>query len=153
MIHNLWKTYQPLIVVAFLSCGGSLLFPKKLLAFMGLFLSLLAVLKLLDLKSFAMQFRKYDILAKKATLYGYLYPFVELFLGVSFLAGFTSYWVGGLAFFVGFVGFASVLKAVYILKQSLHCACVGGKYSVPLGKISLLENMSMAAMGLYLFFV
>jgi hypothetical protein len=40
-----------------------------------------------------------------------------------------------------------VIKAVCIDKRELECACVGGNSNVPLGFISLTENLSMIAMG------
>jgi len=44
------------------------------------------------------------------------------------------------ALFIGGIGAVSVLKAVYIDKRELKCACVGGNSNVPLGFISLTEK-------------
>ena len=48
------------------------------------------------------------------------------------------------------VGAASVFKAVYIDKRELKCACVGGSSNVPLGFVSLLENVMMVAMAIWM---
>ena len=50
----------------------------------------------------------------------------------------------------GTVGAVSVFKAVYIDKRELKCACVGGDSSVPLGFISLTENLMMIFMGIWM---
>lgn len=47
----------------------------------------------------------------------------------------------------GTVGAVSVFKAVYIDKRELKCACVGGDSNVPLGFVSLTENLVMVGMG------
>jgi hypothetical protein len=44
----------------------------------------------------------------------------------------------------------SVIKAVYIEKRELTCACVGGGSNVPLGFVSLLENVTMIAMAFWM---
>ena len=55
-----------------------------------------------------------------------------------------------IALFIGTIGAASVIKAVYIDKRELKCACVGGSASVPLGFVSLTENVMMVAMALWM---
>ena len=54
--------------------------------------------------------------------------------------------------FIGTIGAVSVYKAVYIDKRSLKCACVGGDSNVPLGFVSLTENVMMVAMALWMLF-
>jgi hypothetical protein len=54
------------------------------------------------------------------------------------------------AFFIGAVGAVSVVKAVYIDKRELRCACVGGSSNVPLGFVSLTENLMMVGMALWM---
>ncbi len=53
------------------------------------------------------------------------------------------------SFVIGTVGAVSVLNAVYIDKRELKCACVGGSSNVPLGFISLTENLMMIAMAVW----
>ncbi len=52
--------------------------------------------------------------------------------------------------FVGRLGAVSIVKAVYVEKRDLKCACVGGDSSVPLGFISLTENLMMMAMAIWM---
>jgi hypothetical protein len=52
------------------------------------------------------------------------------------------------ALFVATVGAISVFKAVYIDKRELKCACVGGGSNVPLGFVSLTENLMMMGMAI-----
>lgn len=60
-------------------------------------------------------------------------------------------WISApVALFIGTVGAISVFKAVYVDKRELKCACVGGDSSVPLGFISLTENLMMIFMGLWM---
>ena len=51
---------------------------------------------------------------------------------------------------IGGIGAISVIKAVYIDKRELKCACVGGSSNVPLGFVSLTENLMMLGMGLWM---
>ena len=50
----------------------------------------------------------------------------------------------------GTIGAASVFKAVYLDKRELKCACVGGNSNVPLGFVSLTENVMMVAMAIWM---
>ena len=72
------------------------------------------------------------------------------FTGLLMIAG-TLVWVSApIALFIGTVGAVSVFKAVYIEKRELKCACVGGSAKVPLGFVSLSENLAMMAMGIWM---
>jgi hypothetical protein len=55
-----------------------------------------------------------------------------------------------IALFIGTVGAISVFKAVYLDKRELKCACVGGSSNVPLGFVSLTENLMMMGMGIWM---
>ena len=118
--------------------------------FIALSMCVLAILKLRDLESFANQFLGYDLLARRLVRYAYVYPFAEAFAGVGMLAGILDPLVSATALFIGGAGAASVIKAVYIDRRELRCACVGGNSNVPLGFISLTENVMMLVMGLRL---
>jgi len=54
------------------------------------------------------------------------------------------------ALVIGTIGAVSVIKAVYIDKRELKCACVGGDSNVPLGFLSLTENVMMVVMALWM---
>ena len=79
-----------------------------------------------------------------------IYPFAEGLAGVLMIAGVLN-WVSILvALFIGGIGAVSVIKAVYVDKRELKCACVGGSSKVPLGFVSLTENLMMVAMGVWM---
>lgn len=119
--------------------------------FIAISMCMLAYLKLRDLESFSSMFINYDLLAKKWVPYAYLYPFGEALTGLLMLSGQLGFVAAPIALFIGGVGALSVFKAVYIENRELKCACVGGDTSVPLGFVSLTENLAMVGMGLWTF--
>lgn len=153
-------TYQPVVAVfatAFLmalAAGwvafGNVLSMRVVEWFIAFSMCILAILKLRDLESFSNQFLGYDLLAQRVVRYAYVYPFAEVVAGVGMIAGVLIPVVAPVALFIGTVGVISVVKAVYIDKRELKCACVGGNSNVPLGAISLTENVMMVAMGLWM---
>ncbi|MCK5909478.1 MAG: glutaredoxin [Caulobacter sp.] len=118
--------------------------------FVAFSMSLLAMLKLRDIETFSTMFLNYDLLARRSIPYGYVYPFAELTAGVLMAAGVLTGLAAPLGLFIGGVGAVSVFKAVYIDKRELKCACVGGDSNVPLGFVSLTENLMMIAMALWM---
>ena len=116
--------------------------------FIAVSMCLLAMLKLQDLERFSSMFLGYDLLARRYVPYAYVYPFAELAAGILMLAGILTWFSAPLALVIGGIGAASVYKAVYIDKRDLKCACVGGSSNVPLGFVSLTENVMMVTMAL-----
>lgn len=110
----------------------------------------LALLKLRDVESFSTMFLNYDLLARRWVPYAYIYPFAEGAAGVLMTAN-ALHWVSiPLALFIGSIGAISVFKAVYVDKRELKCACMGGDSNVPLGFVSLTENLLMIAMAVWM---
>lgn len=110
----------------------------------------LALLKLQNVESFATMFLNYDLLARRWVPYSYIYPFAEGLAGILMIAG-ALHWLSiPLALFIGGVGAVSVFKAVYVDRRELKCACVGGGSSVPLGFVSLTENLMMIGMAVWM---
>ena len=95
-------------------------------------------------------FLNYDLLARRWVRYGYVYPFGEALAGVLMIAGALTWISAPVALIIGTIGAVSVFKAVYVDKRELKCACVGGSSNVPLGFVSLTENLVMIAMGLWM---
>ncbi|MDF1790562.1 MAG: DoxX family membrane protein [Thalassobaculaceae bacterium] len=153
-------TYRPIVAlfaVAALMAGaltwlvrGEVLIPGTVEWFVAISMVLLGLQKLKDAEGFSTMFLNYDLLAQKWVPYGYLYPYAETGAGVLMLAGVLTWISAPVALFIGLVGAVSVFKAVYIDKRELKCACVGGDSSVPLGFVSLTENLMMIAMGLWM---
>lgn len=153
-------SYQPVIAifsVAFLmglavswAAFGTIFTIRALEWFIAIAMTLLGIQKLQDIESFSTMFLNYDLLARRWVRYGYFYPFGETLAGVLMIAGALIWIAAPIALFIGTVGAVSVFKAVYIDKRELKCACVGGNSNVPLGFVSLTENLIMIAMGLWM---
>ena len=118
--------------------------------FIAISMCALALLKLQDVESFSSMFLGYDLLAKRWVPYSYIYPFAEGAAGVLMLAGVLPWLSAPLALFIGGIGAVSVFKAVYIDKRDIKCACVGGNSRVPLGFVSLTENLMMVGMAVWM---
>ncbi|GAC03065.1 MAG: glutaredoxin [Alteromonadaceae bacterium] len=159
-------TYTPVIAIfatAFLMALGivfaqagtikSQLSVSVIEIFVALSMSILAIQKLRDLYGFTNSFITYDLLAMRSVRYGYVYPFAEAFAGIGMLAGLSGFVVGPVSLFIGTIGAISVFKAVYVDKRELKCACVGGDSNVPLGFVSLTENLFMIGAGLWMLYL
>ncbi|WP_332716559.1 glutaredoxin [Pelagibacterium nitratireducens] len=118
--------------------------------FIAISMCILAVLKLRDISSFSNTFLGYDLVAQRYVPYAYFYPFGEALAGVLMIAGALLWIAIPVALVIGTIGAISVFKAVYIDKRDLKCACVGGNSNVPLGFVSLTENVMMVAMALWM---
>lgn len=118
--------------------------------FIGFSMAILALLKLQDVEKFSAMFLNYDQLSKRWVPYASLYPFLEGAAGVLMISGQLNWLSVPIALFIGLEGAISVFKAVYIDKRELKCACVGGSSNVPLGFVSLTENLMMVAMALWM---
>lgn len=154
------KTYQPVIAifsVAFLIslaiswvALGTIFTGHAIGWFIAVSMCFLGVQKLQNLETFTTTFLNYDVLAQKEVRYAYFYPFAETLAGVLMLAGILTWFAAPLALFISSIGAYSVYKAVYIDKRELKCACVGGDSQVPLGFISLTENLMMMGMAVWM---
>lgn len=118
--------------------------------FIAFSMCVLAVLKLQNIEKFSTMFLGYDLLARRWVPYGYIYPFAEALAGLLMIAGIATWVSAPLALIVGGIGAVSVFKAVYIDKREIKCACVGGDSNVPLGFVSLTENLMMVAMAVWM---
>ncbi len=118
--------------------------------FIGFSMVVLALLKLQNVETFATMFLNYDLLARRWVPYSYIYPFAEAFAGVLMIAGALPWLSAPIALFIGTVGAVSVFKAVYVDRRDLKCACVGGSSNVPLGFVSLAENLMMIALAVWM---
>ena len=152
--------YRPVVVVFAVAAlmalavswatSGALLTVRSAEWFIAFSMCILALLKLQDIESFSTMFLGYDLLARRFVPYSYVYPYGELLAGVLMIAGALSWISVPVALFIGTVGAVSVFKAVYIDKRAIKCACVGGNSKVPLGFVSLTENLMMIAMAVWM---
>lgn len=155
-------TYRPVIALftmtalmalaASYAVTGSILTVRAGEWFIGFSMIVLSLLKLQNVETFATMFLNYDLLAKRWVPYSYIYPFAEGAAGILMVAHALNWLSIPIALIIGTVGAVSVFKAVYIDKRELKCACVGGSSNVPLGFISLTENLMMVGMALWMLF-
>jgi glutaredoxin len=153
-------SYRPVIVLFILTAlsaiaatyavSGELLTLRTVQWFIALSMVVLAMLKLQDVEKFSAMFLNYDLLARRWVPYSYIYPYAEALAGVLMIAGALTWVSVPVALFIGTVGAVSVFKAVYIDKRELKCACVGGSSNVPLGFVSLTENLMMIGMAVWM---
>src|SRR5882762_8395957 len=115
-------------------------------AFMGFFLVVFALLKLFDLPGFADGFQMYDLLAKRFRPYALAYPFIELGIGLGYLAFWRPVTIYALTVIV--LGFGA-LGVITSLARGLNvkCACMGSTLKVPLSTVALTEDLGMVGMA------
>ena len=118
--------------------------------FVAFSMVILAMLKLQDVEKFSSMFLGYDLLAKRVVPYSYAYPFLEFGAGVLMAAHALNWLSIPVALFIGTIGAVSVFYAVYIQQRDIKCACVGGSSNVPLGFVSLTENLAMIGMAIWM---
>lgn len=129
---------------------GSILTVRALEWFVSFAMVILAMLKLQDVGRFATMFLGYDLLARRWVPYATAYPFLEFAAGALMSAHALNWLSIPVALFIGTIGAVSVFYAVYIQKRDIKCACVGGSSRVPLGFVSLTENVAMVLMALWM---
>jgi len=156
-----WQDYLPLLVIivaaklsasalqaaAYLEGGSGA--PSLMLwmhDFMGIFLVIFSLFKFFDLSGFADGFQMYDLLAMRWRGYAFIYPFIELGLGLGYLSRWQPMAIYSATVVVMLFGAAGVLMA---LKKGLdiNCACMGNVLKVPLSTVALTEDIGMALMA------
>lgn len=157
------QTYKPILLVFAFITGITLLIQFNsggfhlyhwMDQFMAAFFLVFSFFKLLDLKAFAESYFSYDIVARKWFAWGYVYPFVELLLGVAYLTGFVPLITNLVTLIVMSTSIIGVLRSV-LNKRKIRCACLGAVFNLPMSTITIIEDGLMigmsAAMLLYLF--
>ena len=148
-------TYWPLILVVGYILGGTIIsmaatanwsmsFGMRI--FMGLFFIAFSFFKLLDLSGFANAYRSYDLIAKKIPQYGFVYPLIELGLGIGYLIGFSPLLVNWVTLVVMVVSIIGVIDAV-IRRATIRCACLGTGFKLPMSTVTIIEDGAMIAMA------
>ncbi|HZW62495.1 MAG TPA: MauE/DoxX family redox-associated membrane protein [Flavobacteriaceae bacterium] len=118
-----------------------------MLDFMGLFYIIFSFFKLLDLKGFPESFRMYDPLAKVMPVYAWIYPFIEVVLGLMFLMRFQVNYALLLTLFILGMTTIGVTKVLWS-KKSIQCACLGTALKLPMTKATFIENSIMIVMAI-----
>ncbi|MDQ5930462.1 MAG: hypothetical protein QG594_2250 [Bacteroidota bacterium] len=124
-------------------------FMMWMMDFMGIFFLIFGLFKLYDLKGFVQGFQTYDVITKKIPQFGYTYPFIEVILGITYLAGFMFVWQNLIALMLASFGLYSAYVALKN-KEEIQCVCLGTFFNLPMTYITLLENGVMFGMALFM---
>ena len=114
--------------------------------FMAGFFLVFSFFKLLDIKAFATAYSGYDLLARRWRGWGLIYPFVELALGIAYLAQFNpllTHWVTIIVMGFSAIG---VIRAV-ASKTQIQCACLGTVFKLPMSTVTIVEDVGMVLMA------
>ncbi|MDO8962216.1 MAG: heavy-metal-associated domain-containing protein [Methylophilus sp.] len=151
-------TYRPLLLVfAYITLVslmvewryGNFELHRFMPNFMAGFFLTFSFFKLLDLAGFASSYAMYDVLAKRVPQYGYVYPFIELALGIGYLLAGNNLLVNGITFIVMTFSTVGVLIAVSN-RQKIRCACLGAVFNLPMSTVTIVEDVLMAGMALWM---
>ncbi len=150
-----WRNYVPLMVIigliilicfALQIAAGSFNAHIWMQHFMGFFFVIFAMFKLINLPGFCKGFLMYDLLAKRFSAYGYIYPFIELALGLAYLSNVLPMLTNLVTLIVMAVSSLGVIKSIRD-GMNIKCACLGTVLNVPLSTVSVIENVGMGLMA------
>lgn len=153
------STYFPLLlIIAFISSIAALVqftptnfalpfsFTAWMTHFMAGFFLVFAFFKLLDIKGFAASYAMYDLLAMRVKVYGFIYPFIELGLGVFYLLEWNPIMTNSITLVVMLFSSIGVIRSV-MNKQNIRCACLGSVFNLPMSTVTIIEDLAMAGMA------
>jgi copper chaperone CopZ len=151
-----WRAYWPLFLVFIFIIGiatitsfqeAAFYWMDWMDSFMGGFFIAFSFFKLLDLTGFADSYSTYDVLAMRWRPYGFIYPFLELGLGIAFITHFEPL-LTNIATIV-LMGFSSIGVINSVLnKRKIQCACLGTVFNLPMSTVTIVEDLLMVAMAL-----
>lgn len=154
--NNKLKQLFPLFLIFVYILIGTIIMNSKafsiqsfMLDFMGLFFSVFSFFKFLDIKGFSNSFKMYDPLAKTCPAYGWVYPFLELSLGVLFLMRVQI----PLALIMTLIilGITTIgISKTLLNKTSIQCACLGTALKLPMTQATFIENSIMIVMSIFM---
>ena len=120
--------------------------------FMGALFVIFGGFKLINIRAFAEAYSSYDIIAKRSRIYGYVYPFLEVILGILFLKNLYPFYTAVFTILLMAISSIGVLK-VLMSKETITCACLGVVFKIPMTYVTLLENVLMLVMALAMLFM
>ncbi len=153
--NGFFQTYKPLLLVLGYLLAIVVLVEvnqrsfdgmRAMRTFMGGFFLAFSFFKLLDLRGFADTFQTYDVVARPFRPYGFLYPFIELGLGVAYLVNFIPIVTNLVTLVVMLIGIVGVSQAL-MQRRQIQCACLGTVFNLPMSKVTFIEDSVMAAMA------
>ena len=147
---------KPLLLILFYIAAASILLHYKdwrwnaaMLDFMGLFYIVFSFFKLLDLKGFSESFSMYDPLAKRLPVYGWIYPFIEVALGLCLLMRFEVHIALIITLLILGITTIGVTKTL-LGKKTIRCACLGTALKLPMTEATFIENAIMIVMAIFM---
>jgi copper chaperone CopZ len=145
------QTYRPLLILlAYLLVLSAILgwphWQGMMRFFMGGFFLAFSFFKMLDLRGFASAYRSYDLIAKALPVYGFVYPFIELALGLSYVADVWPVETNAVKAVVMAISLVGVVKAV-LSRQAIRCACLGTVFNLPMSTVTIIEDGLMVGMA------
>ncbi|MDG2101545.1 MAG: cation transporter [Dehalococcoidia bacterium] len=151
------KTYKPILLALFFvvllavisSIERSFSYKEFFRFYMGYFFIIFSFLKLQNIKQFALSFSKYDPISQKFFKFGIIYPFLELLLGILFILNFLGLTINILTIII-FI--PQTIGVIIKLKnnEKISCACVGTSTEIPISNLTILENIIMCLMAIYM---
>lgn len=150
------KTYKPillifsyLIAITYLIevISGSFDTIRWMRHFMGGFFLVFSFFKMLNLSGFVASYQMYDIIARKLPVWGYVYAFIELGLGICFLIHFNPIITNAITIIVMSISIVGVIQSVTSKKQ-LQCACLGDVFDLPMSTVTIIEDGLMILMSI-----
>ena len=118
--------------------------------FMAGFFLVFSFFKLLDVSAFADAYQTYDLLAARSRIYALAYPFIELALGIAYVAHFNPPFTNAVTLLVMLIGTVGVLKTIFAGRK-VKCACLGAVFNLPMSYVTLAEDGLMAIMAAIMF--
>ena len=112
------------------------------------------VLKFVDLHGFAKSFSLYDMIAKRFSFYGYIFPFIEILLGGVYIFDTSMKYMFSANIVVGIISILWIISAYMVIYswKKIECACMGTFWKLPMTKVTIIENLAMLLMVLYMSF-
>jgi copper chaperone CopZ len=120
--------------------------------FMAGFFLVFSFFKMLDINGFADSYSMYDIVAKKFKVWGYLYVFIEAWLGVSYALNFQPLVTNIITIIVMTISIVGVLKSV-LNKSKIRCACLGAVFNLPMSSVTIIEDALMISMSVIMLYL
>jgi copper chaperone CopZ len=119
--------------------------------FMAGFFLVFSFFKLLNIRDFADSYAMYDIVAKRFKAWGFIYPFIELALGLAFVYNFQPILMNWVTFIVMSVSAIGVIQSV-MDKRKIRCACLGAVFNLPMSTVTIIEDLLMVSMSIVMLY-
>lgn len=151
-------TYKPLILIITFIAGVCGLVQYPFLDFSGMlwmrhfmagFFLVFSFFKLLNLKGFSTSYRMYDIVAARWKTWGFIYPFVELGLGVAYLINFSPVVTNCTTIIVLGISSIGVIES-NLNNRKIKCACLGDVFNLPMSTVTIIEDLTMVIMAVWM---